>query len=182
MEDKVDKIIRENKTAFEEDAPKGHFERFEQRLNQKRIRPEKNRKKLYLQIAAAVVFVLMATNQVRMYLQVPDVKPVTLGSISPEYSEVEFYYVSAIGQGMEHWEKLTADGMISQDEQDMMKKEILEFDETYKRLQQDLVANPDDERVINAMLEMYQTRLNIINLIIDKLEHIKKLKANNHEF
>ncbi|WP_163713909.1 hypothetical protein [Mangrovibacterium lignilyticum] len=181
LNDILEKTIRENKAIFEEDAPEGHFERFEQRLNQLKIRPLKNRRKLYLQIAAAVAFALLLGNQVHMYLQVPEVQPVTLASVSPEYGEAEFYYTSAIDQGMRHWEKLTADGVITPDEQEMMQQEITEFDATYKRLQKELAANPEDERVINAMLELYQTRLSIINLIIDKLEEIKKQKTNSYE-
>jgi len=181
INDILEKTIRENKAIFEEDAPEGHFERFEQRLNRQKIRPLYKQRKFYLQIAAAIIFVLLVGNQVRMYMQVPDEQPVTLSNISPEYGEAEFYYTSAIDQGMRHWEKLTADGVISSEEQEMMQQEIDEFDATYKRLQKELAANPEDERVINAMLELYQTRLSIINLIIDKLEDIKKQKANNHD-
>jgi len=49
-------------------------------------------------------------------------------------------------------------------------------------LQVDLEANPTDERVINAMLEYYQARMNIITIIINKLQDAKQQKNNrNHE-
>lgn len=182
FDDMLEKTMRENKAFFDEEAPEGHFERFANRLGEQKIKPIRNRRRIYLQIAAAVAFALLLGNQVRMYLQHPkEPAALTLSSVSPEYAEAEFYYTSAIDQGMEHWKKLTADGMISQDEQKMMNAEIADFQETYARLQKDLAANPEDERVINAMLELYQTRLAIINLIIDKLEEIKKQKAYNHD-
>lgn len=182
FDDILEKNIRENRAFFDEDAPEGHFERFAKRLDEQKVKPIRNYRKIFMQIAAAVVFVLLAGNQVRMYLQQPkEPAELSLSSVSPEYAEAEFYYTAAIDQGMQHWEKLTADGIISADEQQMMHEEIADFEATYERLQKELAANPEDERVINAMLELYQTRLAIINLIIDKLEEIKKQKAYNHD-
>lgn len=178
--DILEQLIRDNRSLFDEDAPEGHFERFQQKLNKEPIPIRKNRKKLFLQIAAAVAFVLLLGNQVRMYLQMPADKQesYSLASVSSEYGEAEFYYTSAIDQGMEQWNKLMDDGMISLEEQQMMQQEIDEFETTYQKLQQELKANPGDERVVNAMLELYQTRLSIIHLIIEKLENIKK---QNHD-
>ncbi|PTN09375.1 hypothetical protein [Mangrovibacterium marinum] len=182
FDDLLEKTIRENKAFFDEDAPEGHFERFAQRLNAPRIDPIRRRRKIFLQVAATVAFVLLLGNQLRMYLQQPQPEAaITLGSVAPEYAEAEFYYTSAIDQGMRHWEKLSEDGIISTDEQRMMQEEIADFEETYARLQDELAANPEDERVINAMLELYQTRLAIINLIIEKLEEVKKQKTYNHD-
>jgi len=176
-----EKMIHERKDAFEAEPPVGHFERFTEKLGKDFGKPGKVRRKYYLQIAAAVLFVLLAGNQARMYINVKKMTPVTLASVSPEYGEVEFYYTSAIRQGMHQWNELTKEGFISANEQQMMKSEMKEFDETYARLQKDLQANPEDERVINAMLEVYQTRLSIITLIINKLEKIKQQKLSHHE-
>jgi len=185
MDDLLEKMIRENKEAFEEDAPEGHFERFEQRLKKQKQLPAESHKKRYLQIAAAIAFVLLLGNQVRMYLQQPATQPkteeISLASVSPEYGEVEYYYTSTYEQSMRHWDKLTADGGISPEEQQLMQDEMKEFDETYQKLQKELQSKPDDERVINAMLELYQTRLSIINLIIDKLENMKQHNGTEHE-
>lgn len=185
MDDLLEKRIRENKAAFDEDAPEGHFERFEQRLQQAgSLRPKRRFIRLW-QAAAILAIALLGGNQVRMYLQrpvAPAAQPeITLASLSPEYREVEYYYTSSFDQSMKQWQQLQADGAITADEQKMITDEIAEFDQTYAKLQKELQANPDDERVINAMLELYQTRLSIINLIIGKLEQIKKQKATDHE-
>ena len=176
-----EKIIRERQDAFEAEPPMGHFERFTEKLEKDFGKPRKVRRKYVLQIAAAILFVLLAGNQARMYIHVRKTEPVTLASVSPEYGEVEFYYTSAIRQGMLQWNELTKEGFISANEQQMMKSEIKEFDETYARLQKELQTNPEDERVINAMLEVYQTRLSIITLIINKLQKIKQQKLNHNE-
>jgi len=117
-----------------------------------------------------------------MYLaQGKDHQPPTLSSVSPEYREVEYYYTTAIGQGMSQWKNLAEQGLISPEDQETMESEMKEFDETYARLQRELEASPGDERVINAMLEVYRSRLSIITLIINKLETIKQQKKASHE-
>ncbi len=183
--DKLEKLIRENRVSFDEEAPEGHFERFQQRLEKANKLPAKKNRSWYWQAAAAVVIVLLAGNQLRMYFAQPEAAPaeeqVKLQDISTEYGEAELYYTSAIDQGMRHWEKLTEDGFISPKEQSLMQEEIAEFNQTRERLQQDLATNPNDERVINAMLELYQTRLSIIHLIIDKLEDIKNHQTQNED-
>ena len=125
-----------------------------------------------------VVFVLLAANQARMWFYPEKVEALTLGSISEEYREVEFYYTNAIEIGMTQWEKLSDEGLVSEPEQQMMQQEQQDFDLMYQKLQEELKANPNDERVINAMLEYYQARMNIITLIINKLQEVKQQKNN----
>ncbi len=182
MNDLLEKTIRENKQALEEDAPMGHFERFEAKLDQELHHKKQFNRKIYLQLAAAVVFALLLGNQLRMYFSTEkEVAPVTLASVSEEYGEVEFYFTSSIDQSMQQWEKLIADGYISEANQQMMAKEMKEFDQMEAQLQEELQANPDDERVINAMLEYYQAKLSVITLIIDKLKEVKQQKMTDNE-
>ena len=63
----------------------------------------------------------------------------------------------------------------------MMQKELAEFENMYKTLQQDLASNPNDERVINAMLDYYQSKLSVINMIVEKLEEVKHQTNTSHE-
>lgn len=181
MNDLLEKTIRDNKEAFEEDAPMGHFDRFEAKLDKELKHQKRFSKKTYLQIAASIIFVLLLGNQIRLYMATEDPQPVTLASVSEEYGEVELYFTSAIDQSMKEWDKLNKEGFISEADQDMMQKEMQEFDQMQAQLQQELSANPDDERVINAMLEYYQAKLSVITLIIDKLEEVKQQKLTNNE-
>ncbi len=107
--------------------------------------------------------------------------PVSLATVSPEYKEVEFYFANAISVGLNEWNNLEQEGFVSENEQQLMNSELAEFESRFKTLQADLAANPNDERVINAMLEYYQTKLGIINLIVGKLEEVKQQKINHHE-
>lgn len=190
-EDKIEKLIRNNLDGLNDHEPRsGHFERFEAKL-----KGEQKTKRITFgtvwKVAAAVVFILLATNQAVLYLK-PDPQVATLAetkntdnislaTVSPEYREVEFYFTNAINVGLNEWNSLEKEGFVSENEQQLMNSELAEFESRFKTLQADLAANPNDERVINAMLEYYQTKLGIINLIVGKLEEVKKQKNNHHE-
>ena len=179
MKDELERLITNNRHSIQDEEPlEGHFERFEARL-QKASKPTRTINfRPILKIAAMVVFVLLAANQARMWFYPEKVEALTLGSISEEYREVEFYYTNAIEIGMTQWEKLSDEGLVSEPEQQMMQQEQQDFDLMYQKLQEELKANPNDERVINAMLEYYQARMNIITLIINKLQEVKQQKNN----
>jgi len=186
--DNIEEIILKNLEQLNDSEPQeGHFERFEAKLN------AQNKKKkitfsVVWKVAAAVIFVLLATNQAYIYLS-PDHQgsifgttknnDITLASVSEEYKEVEFYYTNAINVGLDKWSSLADDGFISEEEQLMMDEELNEFEDRFKTLQQDLKANPNDERVVNAMLEYYQVKLSVINMIVNKLEEVKQTNKNH---
>jgi cytochrome c-type biogenesis protein CcmH/NrfG len=182
MNDELERIILNNrKSILNEEPPEGHFERFEARLQKAEKPVRRINFQLVFKIAAVVVFALLAVNQARIYFIPEKEETRALGSISEEYREVEFYYTNSIQTGMNQWEKLKSEGLISEAEQQMMQKEQEEFDQVYQRLQEDLKANPDDERIINAMLEYYQARINVMNLVIGKLKEVKQAKNKSHE-
>lgn len=180
--DELERLILNNRHSIQDDEPlEGHFERFEARL-QKASKPTmKIRLQPILRIAAAIVFALLVVNQVRIWLVPEKKETLSLGSISPEYREVEFYYTNSIQTGMAQWEKLRKEGFVTESENQMMQKEQADFDQMYQQLLIDLKANPNDERVINAMLEYYQSRMNVISLIISKLKEVKQQKTNKNE-
>lgn len=187
--DNIEEIILKRLKHLNESEPlEGHFERFQSKLylQHKTKRITFN---IVLKVAAAVVFILLATNQAFIYLSpnqqgslltVFHKNEATLSSVSSEYEEVEFYYTNAINVELNQWNTLNNEGFISAEEQKMMDDELGEFENRYKTLQADLAANPKDERVVNAILEYYQSKLNVINIIVNKLEEVKN-KNNNHE-
>ena len=182
MTDELERLILNNRHSLQDEEPlEGHFERFEVRLLNASRPVRTINWRLTLQIAAVVVFALLAVNQARIYFLPEKQETLSLGSISPEYREVEFYYTNSIQLGMTQWEKLKNEGLVSEPEQQMMQKEQQEFDLMYQKLLIDLKANPNDERVINAMLGYYQSRMNIISLILNKLKEAKQQKYSNHE-
>ncbi len=182
--DDIEKLILDNLDCLNDQEPKeGHFERFEEKLSRQR----KGRKTLRIawRVAAAAVFLLLAVNQAVIFLAPSqEDEGMTLGSVSSEYEEVEFYYTSSIDEGLSRWEQFEKAGLLTEEDQKMMNHELQEFEKVLNELQQELKVNPNDERVINAMLVYYQNKLNVINLIINKLQEVKEVtdqKENKYE-
>ncbi len=189
--DNIDELILQNLEELNNNEPmEGHFARFETKLNKQHKKKARITFNVVWKVAAALVFALLASNQAFIYFS-PDnqgmfatkkaAQGVSLASLSSEYEEVEFYYTSAINSGMSQWNKLNAEGLISEEEQTLMSEELAEFEILFKNLQEDLKTNPDDERVINAMIEYYQAKLSVINIIVDKLEEVQQRKDTNFE-
>lgn len=180
-EDYIEQLITSRLDELNNDEPpSGHFDRFEARLR------EESRKRMIpwqrvWQVAAAVIFVLMAGNQVRLWLT-PDEKPLaSLSGISPEYAEVEYFYTRSIQEGIETWNELAHTGLVPEEENRIMQMEFKEFERRFAEIQKEFEAYPNDERVIQAMLEYYQAKLNVITMIVNKLYEVKQQKELSHE-
>jgi len=187
--DYIEDLVLKNLDEINDNEPlEGHFERFEAKLKQQNKKKKINLSMVW-KVAAAVVFVLLASNQAFIYFSpnnsgtsllsaLNNSSKMTLTSVSEEYEEVEFYYTNAIDVGITQWNSFVEEGLISEEEQSMMDNELAEFEELFKTLQNDLKTNPHDERVVNAMLEYYQSKLSVISMIITKLQEVKEANKN----
>jgi hypothetical protein len=63
----------------------------------------------------------------------------------------------------------------------MLVAEMSSMDSVYVQLQKELKANPDDERIINAMIEHYQTKVEVMSYIVSQLKAIRNENQNKTE-
>ncbi|HBL75538.1 MAG: hypothetical protein A2W90_03350 [Bacteroidetes bacterium GWF2_42_66] len=182
MKSNLEHIINENREFFNNAEPKeGHFERFGAKLDNEFGRKKKFNIRIVWQAAAAIAFTFLAINQALLLFTPKEQEKPTLASVSPEYGEIETYYVSAINTSLTNWDELQKEGALSAEERSLLEEELKEFDTTFKNLQEELSANPNDERVINAMIEFYQSKLNVITIIIENMKEVKRIKKQSHE-
>ena len=102
MTDLLERAIRDNKEVFEEEPLNGHFDRFDAKLDKMHKKQKTMGWKTYLQIVASVLLVALIINQVQSYLG-NEQEPLSLSQISPEYSEVEFYFIASIENNILAW-------------------------------------------------------------------------------
>jgi len=179
--DKLEKIFSENRDAFEEEPLEGHFERFETKLDQ--YNPVKKRKFKawpFLKIASVLIITLLVVNLLIYVIPAKKANNVRQFANS-ELNETANFYTVRINSGMSQLKTMADQGIGSEQELLQVKKEMDEMDKLYQDLQKEYSKNPNDERVVNAMIEYYQTKLNIINTIKSDLENIKTIKNKNHE-
>lgn len=179
--DYIEQLIADNLDELNSSEPDtGHFERFEARLKAEKRVISFNWTTVW-KVAAAVVFVLMAVNQVNLWLAEDEKPLVSLAGISPEYAEIEFFYTSSIQSGIDSWNSMAASGVVSKADDEMMQQEFAEFERRYEEIRKEFEANPYDERVVNALLDYYQAKLGVIEMIVSKLQEVKNQKNISHE-
>lgn len=174
----IEDIIRENKDFFDAEPSKGHIERFNTKL-ELRFRKEAPKRSIvpYL-LRAAVVTLLVTLSSLWVWDNFlrSENKRMALGDVSPQYREVENYYIHQVSM-MEG--DISNINLVNPEQKEMLMKEMKSMDSVYVSLQKELKANPDDQRIINAMIEHYQTKVDVMNYIINQLKAIRNENQNN---
>lgn len=176
--DNIEKLISENRDLFQnETMPSGHIKRFESKLNKKN-------KTFFIPLspwlaAAAVILVVLLIPLLRES-KTEESKGV-LSQVSDQYTEVEYYFTSSINNSIGQLDALINSGIGSENDRLMVQEEMLELEERHQQLLLDLKVAPDDERVIDAMIEVYRKKLELINAILNELQEVKKRKEQTYE-
>ena len=180
----IEEIIGKNRELFDDQEPhEGHFDRFQRKLEM-RMSPIIIKRSIvpYL-LKAAVVTLLVTLSSLWTWDNFisPSSRRMRLSDVSPEYKEVENYYVRQVNL-MEN-EILNLDLLKGSEESEMLEEEINNMDSVYLQLQKELKANPNDERIISAMIEHYQTKVEIMSFIVGQLQAIENenTKTENNE-
>jgi len=181
----IDDIIRSNKDFFEDAEPsEGHMERFNRKLEMRfQVATVKRSIVPYL-LKAAVVTLLITLSSLWTWDHFirSSSNRMTLGQVSPQYKEVENYYVHQVN--MMEGEIVDVGLKNNPEQKSLLMKEMKSMDSTYVSLQKELKANPNDERIINAMIEHYQTKLEVMTYIVNQLKTIRndnKIKKENEK-
>ena len=162
---KLEDVIKNNIDSFNSDEPSdNHFDRF-----RKKLRRLSNTRELYSLIyRVAVVFILIIMITGVLYIVSPkehcrSVK--TISKISDELYEVEMYYQSQINFNCKKIRNMNFD---NKTEKKLVFSELKELDNDYRELKDDLNENPYDDRVINAIINYYQLKLEFMNTILNQ--------------
>jgi hypothetical protein len=178
----IEEIIKSNKEIWNSNEPsEDHFERFKVRLElRKQARTVKRSIVPYL-LRAAVVTLLVTLSSLWTWDHFirPESSRMTLGQVSPQYREVENYYIHQVNLMQD--EIINTDIQSNPEQKVILLNEMKSMDSVYVSLQKELKANPNDERIISAMIEHYQTKLEVMTFIVDQLKAIRNNNNNNEE-
>ncbi|PLX14456.1 MAG: hypothetical protein C0594_00045 [Marinilabiliales bacterium] len=94
----------------------------------------------------------------------------------PEVAEAEAYYGSLVNDKMVELKQFS--NIYPEIEHDVM-SDLSELDSVCIDLKEDLKDNIDNEEIINAMIQNYRLKLQVLEDILDQLE--KSDKTNNNE-
>ncbi|MBN1132589.1 MAG: hypothetical protein JXA39_05920 [Bacteroidales bacterium] len=172
----LQKYIKEHRAEFDDAEPsRRHFDRFEKKLLLEII-PAGQKLRHILQIAASVAIIAAAGWFI--FDKTHNGYKVDVLEIPRELRETEDYYIRQITS---RYDRIRNYPFQSDQEKAILLDELNDLDIYQQKLMNDLNANPQDERVVNALIRHYQLKLEIMDQIINHLNQIKSQKFENHE-
>lgn len=170
-----EKHIKEKRLLLDTDHPReGHEKRFMQKLERQPVRRLNIRH--VLQVAASLAIIL-ASGIVIVNLDKSGDK-MAQKEVPAAIMEADLYFTSQVNARYDQISEFSFD---DSEEKAILLNELNDLDAHHHQLMSDLEANPDDGRVINALIRHYQIKLEVMDQIIIQLNQIKLETSENHE-
>lgn len=175
--DKIDTLFERLQGDFDVyETPDGHQKRFMDRLQkqEQRATPLVTWKKV---ISIAAVFAVIVT--IGSFMFNTEVKAADLASVSPEMEQTQSFFTTAINneiQTLKSYDSPETEALIN----DAL-KQINILEEKYQILKIDLIDSGYDQRVIYAMINNFQKRIDLLENVINTVKEIKNLNNQNNE-
>ncbi|MCM8571078.1 DUF4179 domain-containing protein [Gramella jeungdoensis] len=165
-----------------EEPHSGHKERFFKKLEKRSSVPQKKGKvrRLWAPVIGIAASFLLAFFLLGEFIGPQSTtKNSDLASISPEMKQTQEFYTGMITKELNaiEAEKTPETEAIINDAMLQMEK----LEKEYQDLRKDLVNSGQDNRVIHAMIQNFQQRIDLLNNVLTQIENIKTLKNQNHE-
>lgn len=185
--DKLERFVRENRAEFDGKMPKDFvWEGVESKLNQQaepkiktKVVALRSRIYQYAKVAAIGLVLLTVGGFLGSYWTTQNqAKQLSFGSINEEYQELETFYAEQVNSQMTQLKKYRVDKSLMDD--------IKELDASFSELEKELSINENianNEVIVNAMIENYQSKIAILERVLNRLERKNKeeraIKNNN---
>lgn len=158
----------------------GHQDRFLSKLKTQdtKVTMVKSKgKNIWKPLIAVAASVILCLSLFTITQQEPEVKD--LASVSPELSKTQDFFTTAINKEL----------ALLKDERSPETKVLVDdalkqlniLEKEYELLKVDLTESGDDKRVIYAMISNFQTRIDVLQSVLENIEQVKQLKQQNNE-
>ena len=176
----LDEAFKKLEGQFDLENPSaGHQQRFLDKLNNQN-KGSQNRKKVFrlwrplAGIAASLALIISVLTGVQNSNSTKE-----LASISPEMASTQEFFTTAIAN-----ELVKLNSEENPEYQDlivdtMFQIKILEGD--YELLKTDLRESGDDQRVIYAMIANFQSRIDLLQNVVEQIDNLKQDKLEDNE-
>lgn len=177
----LEKYISENRNHFEAEPRAGHFNRFKDLLEKQTSVKKISVLPQLLKVAAIIVLVVLSSlwTYEKVFSNQKE-KGLSLSDVSPEYREVEQFFVQEVS--FKYNQIKNSDFLSDSTQKILIMEELSEMDSIYNSMKKDLKTSPNDERIINAMIEHYQLKLEVMTNLLEQLQEINtNNKQTGHE-
>lgn len=188
MEDRLEKFIIEKRNEFDDlEPPAGMWDKINNTARQeKKIELKPGKWKGILWKAAGVLIIFGISFTISEMLHRNDV-PLAESEETfeeaqyPQLIEAEAYYTSQVNKQLTEIDKFTH---TYPEIRNQANYDISELDSLYQELKNDLKDNVDNEEVVEAMIQNYRLKVQILQEMLDmlhQLENPSDQKTNSHE-
>jgi len=178
--DKIDRLFENLKGSFNtNETPQGHHHRFLDKLNTETKKEGKLIKFTFKKVLAIAAIVAIIVTVGSLFFTPEVVTAADLASVSPEMEQTQSFFTSAINRELE-----TLNSFKSPETKMLVKDALKQMDvleNKYETLKADLVKSGSDKRVIYAMIQNFQNRINLLEQVINKIEEVKNLNIQKNE-
>jgi hypothetical protein len=137
----------------------------------------------FMRVAAAVILLIgcgltlwiTKENTAEGNYTIAAVNQPAINKIAPELVEVEAYYTSQLKDKREELSEYDMK-VLGLDEKRDIDREIARLDSSYMQLKQQLLTSPNSDKVMNAMIQNLQLRIEVLNRQLEVLQKIEKLQ------
>lgn len=160
-----------------ENLQDGHEQRFLNKLNADNKTAKKGTSynwKTFLAIAASVVICFTIFTKTQNEPEFLD-----LANVSPELSEAQDFFTVTLQTELK---KLNSErSPFTENIINDALEQINILETNYQKLKIDLIESGKDQRVIYAMIQNFQSRIDILNSVLEQIETVKHLKNKTNE-
>ena len=174
MKTNLEDYFKKNKEKFDFAEPNmGHFERFQNRLEGDSQKSEKKGGTPWYILAVAASVLLFFGYWMGNYNQNDPNRGLELAEISPQMEETQNFYVATIQKEVEEIRSMQTPSNQRIIDDAFKQLELLETN--YQKLTLELKESNADKRVIYAMITNFQSRLLVLQNLMDQLEEFNEL-------
>jgi len=173
--DNLEQFIAENRDAFDDAVPNLKvWANIDKQLN-----PTATKRRTLFQyinkIAAAVLLLMIMGAGIHFYNNSQKNSIESLSEISKEFGEMEKYYEQEVNR------KLTQLAAYKP-QSNPVTEDLQQLDEVMEELKQEYAKAPSqgEEIIINAIIKNYQTRLMILERVLDRVESVNQKKKKDN--
>ena len=177
----LEEFFEELRGSFDLEEPNaGHQQRFLEKLNASKgvVTLKKRGGSWWKPLSIAASIVLLIGLGIGFFEQQQTVEE-RVAEISPEASQTHFYFASLIEEQVRELEKESSPETEAIIEDTMSQLEKLELD--YQQLEQDLLNGGDSRLILSAMIVNFQTRIDLLEEVMNQIDSIKNLKTFDDE-
>jgi len=166
----LEQFVQQNREAFDTEMPPSRvWGEVEKTLPRKRVRIMR-----IARMAAAVILLLGLGIVVGRYAAPQSEEQLALSDISKEYAELELFYTQKINQ------KISL--LKAEKPNEKALSDIRELEQEFELLKKELHQNStSDEQVIHAMIENYQTKIHILERVLNRINYSSKNTDNEKD-